>query len=98
MNMIYVIAGNQQQFVDYVQRNIEWRHHCGEFSASTTDYVYVADTRSLMGIKEPHGVFIGTFKEREDISEILTQLLTTYESGQIPKSVMNLYNEVRKKP
>lgn len=94
---IYVVAGNHQQFLHYVKIKLEWRHHSGETSASMSDYVEVACPRSLRGIKEPHGAFIGTYKEREDIEEIATILLSSYEIGGIPQSVKDLYNEVRKR-
>jgi hypothetical protein len=97
VNKIYVIAGNREQFREYAYRNIEWRIHSGQTSASMSDYVYVAGTRNLRGVKEPHGVFFGTYKDREDIDEIATILLTSYEIGEIPQSVKDLYNEVRKR-
>lgn len=93
---IYVIAGNHNQFIDYVHRNIQWRIHSGE-TASMSDYVFVAHGKQLRGVKEPHGAFIGTYKEREDIEEIATILLASYEIGGIPQSVKDLYNEVRKR-
>jgi hypothetical protein len=94
---IYIIAGNHQEFLNYVKKKLEWRHHSGETSASMSDYVDVACPRNLRGIKEPHGVFIGSYKEREDIDEITTILLASYEIGGIPQSVRELYNEVRKR-
>jgi hypothetical protein len=38
--------------------------------------VYISNTKSLSGLSEVHGVFIGTWKEREDIEDILDMLST----------------------
>ena len=40
----------------------------------TADIVNVNNPRSLIGVSDPHGVFIGTWREREDIFEILDEL------------------------
>jgi hypothetical protein len=94
VNKIYVIAGNYTEFVDYAHRNLEWRIHSGQ-TASMSDYVYVGNRRDLLGIKEPHGMFIGSFRNRNDLKDILETLASRYfTASEIPQSIKDLYNEV----
>lgn len=74
MNHIYVVAGNFHQAKNYIARK---RHEA--FAAGTPpllqdSHLYVKDVTSLKGIQDPHGVFIGTWKERMDIYDIVHTL------------------------
>ena len=61
-----VIAGN------YDQANI-WMH---ARQKRTVTHTIVHNVDQLKGRRDPSGVFIGTWRERADIFEILTALLT----------------------
>jgi len=63
---ILVIAGN------YDQANI-WMH---ARQKRTVTHNVVHNVDQLRGRRDPSGVFIGTWRERADIFEILTALLT----------------------
>lgn len=73
----YIIAGSREQFEDYIRRDSTHRWNSGETSVSLSDYVYVYRSDQLRGLKDPKGAFIGTWKERKDIKEILLSLLKT---------------------
>ena len=61
---LFVIAGNYQQFMNY------------KLSKSTADrLIYVSTVDTLRGQRDPHGVFIGTWRQREDIHIILEELM-----------------------
>lgn len=62
---VFVISGNHEQFADYVR---------DKPLNGNKKYVYVADVIYLRGIVNPHGVFIGTWRNRADILEIIDQL------------------------
>lgn len=84
---IWVIAGSQAEYADYV---------IAKKSNTTFKYVYVADVMYLRGTVNPHGVFIGTWKNRADILDIIHQL-------QISSSTRNpvldkLRNEIEWQP
>lgn len=82
MNKTFVIGGNyvqsnewvKQNITDYAQTHGAWR--------SLSDYIIVTDATKLRGIREPHGVFIGTWYERSDVREILT-ILSQYSMGSL---------------
>lgn len=62
---VWVIAGNESQFHNYV-RNKPLNGDKKYF------YVYSADT--LRGFVNPHGVFVGGWRFRKDIGDILHEL------------------------
>lgn len=68
MNRIYVIAGTFQQFIVYKNRKQVENDGGGE------EYVYVGSSNTIRGIKNPRGVFIGTWRKRPDIMDVLMQL------------------------
>lgn len=62
--VIFVIAGDYQQFMSY-----KLRKNTGQ------KFVYVSTIDTLRGQKDPHGVFIGTWRQRQDIHVILEELM-----------------------
>ena len=61
--MIFIIAGNHQQYRDWCMKN----HH-------RTGATYVDNPSRLKGYNQPHGKFVGTWYERDDIYVILNLL------------------------
>jgi hypothetical protein len=60
---IFIIAGNHQQFLNYVRDK-----------GNRPSFIYVSDVSMLKGYHQPHGMFIGTWYQREDLGEIIMQL------------------------
>ena len=57
----YIVCGDSRQYFDYIKRtNKDPRTH-----------VYLHDVQQLRGLSEVHGVFVGTYRERSDIEEIV---------------------------
>jgi hypothetical protein len=94
MNKIYVIAGNEKEAKEWIFTDAFRRFGAGETSASLSDYVTVKEPKQFTGTKEPHGVFIGTFRNRKDIKDVLANLIVRYELNQTPESVTKLYREI----
>lgn len=72
---IYVIAGNSHQFSEYRRRK------CDEAAKqhktlSYSNFINVNNPVQLRGVSDPHGVFIGTWVERDDLEDIFQLLLT----------------------
>jgi hypothetical protein len=76
----FVIAGNLQQYNYYI-------------SAKSFDklYVYVSSPETLRGHQDIHGVFIGTWRERKDIADILDTLITRTTNTDVIK---DLYEQI----
>lgn len=62
-NKFYVVAGTYDQYRAYLSKN--------EFSSH---YVYVSHPDMLRGLKDPHGVFVGSWIDRHDIEDIILNL------------------------
>lgn len=71
----YVIAGNRDQASQWIKTDLEKRSKAGETTLSWSDYVIVNDSMKLRGVRDPRGVFVGTWRERPDVVEILDALL-----------------------
>ena len=69
-----VIPGNYNQGLDWADKDCRKRWNNGSTSVSLSDYIIVSNSNQLLGIRDPHGVFIGTWRERDDIKEILQTL------------------------
>jgi hypothetical protein len=72
----FVIAGNHYQFEIYKRRKI---NHLASQNADfkTSDIVYVSNADCLRGYRNPTGVFIGSWRERDDLEQIFFQLLSS---------------------
>ena len=92
--MIYVIAGTEPQAYDWINRKLEERIRNGEFPNQIDEYKYVHSPTVLRGIQDPHGIFIGTWKDRKDLKEIVEALL--YASHGENQTIKKLYEDLTK--
>ena len=97
MNKTYVIAGNNQQFTDFVKNKLlkEFDHSIANdipFNKSMSDYVYVREPHQLVGITNPKGYLIGTWKELPNIKNILINLQIA-TMGRVPV-IRELYDNL----
>ena len=72
----FVIAGNHEQAKHWINNHLKKRQAEGETTLSSSEYVIVHGSDVLRGRGEVHGVFIGTWRERKDIEEIVEILFT----------------------
>jgi hypothetical protein len=70
MNIQYIIAGNHSQYMNWLFKQKKWLYNQDNIHCQ-----YVGGPDILRGIRDPHGVFIGTWYERKDIDDILMQLV-----------------------
>jgi hypothetical protein len=73
-NKIYVITGTKNEYEEYIRKDTRKRWNNGDTSASYSDYVYVAGTYTLRGLRDIHGVFVGNYHMRGDFYDITTML------------------------
>lgn len=71
---IFVIAGTSSQALDWIRNNQKKRYANGDTDIGMGDYVIVSGVNKLLGVRDPHGVFVGTWKQRVDLVQILNQL------------------------
>lgn len=61
----YVIAGNGMQYQQYIRSNRLYG----------IEYQYVSCIDSIRGLSDISGVFTGTWHDREDIMDIINQIM-----------------------
>ncbi len=81
---IFVIAGTFVEFSYYIRDKVLDKH-----------YVYVSSPETLYGHKDIHGVFIGSWRKRKDIVEILDAIITRTTNTDVIK---DLYKQVIPSP
>ena len=82
MSKIFVIAGNRAEADQWIKSHLEKRAMSGVTTLSWSDYVVVTDVTRLKGYSDPHGVFIGTWRQRKDMEGIFQQLLVSHDITQ----------------
>lgn len=94
MSKIFVIAGNYEQATHWMKQNIKKRIAAGETTVSYSDYAVRANVDTLRGVANPHGVFVGTWRERKDLDETFIILLShTVTSEKSHQTINRLYTE-----
>jgi len=70
-----VIAGSYEQAQLWIKNDLAKRSAAGETTLSQSEYTIVHNQDQLRGMRDPNGIFVGTWRERKDIFEILNMLL-----------------------
>jgi len=78
MSHVFVIAGTFDQARQYISKKRSEYLRSGEPPLLMPNYLAVTDVRHLKGIRDPHGVFIGTWKDRLDIYDIIQSLALSW--------------------
>jgi hypothetical protein len=93
MNKIYVIAGTAREATEWMKNNLQKRILNGENVIGMSEYAYVTGVDTLRGIRNPHGVFIGSWKERMDIFQIVEALMLS--SIHVNPALSKIYNDLK---
>lgn len=75
--MIYILAGNYQQYIDWLRRN----------KASSSTYRYIERADRLYGLRDFSYLKVGTWYLRKDIEEIKETIKVTNGNEDCTKSV-----------
>lgn len=71
MSRIYVIAGTMAEYDNFIRRKAQQLFAEGQTSISLSDFMFVSRPDQLRGLRDVHGYFIGTYRNRNDIREIV---------------------------
>lgn len=88
MRKYFVIAGYYHQAQHWINNN--------HSKLSTQDYypIIITDVIQLIGISDPNGIFIGDWKERVDIIDILQQLIISTQDLNKRQAFVNLVKKL----
>lgn len=89
---IFVVAGNHAEFIDYRKRKYAEMQTAG-IAIKLTDIINVSSPEAIRGYHDPHGVFIGTWKMRKDIGEVINILQMCQTNAFSNKSLTALREE-----
>lgn len=89
---IFVVAGNHAEFIDYRRRKFADLQTAG-IAVKFTDIINVSSPEAIRGYHDPHGVFIGTWKMRKDIGEVINLLQMCQTNAFSNKSLTALREE-----
>jgi hypothetical protein len=81
-----VIAGSYDEAINWIRGDCNRRWNNGDTSCSMSDYI-IPDRDMIRGIRNPHGIFIGRWRSRPNIKEIIQTLLvsSTVENPTLEK-------------
>lgn len=89
-----MIAGNNNQFLEFAKRKVDFAWYSGDTRTSLSDYVYVHNPDQLRGLKDPSGYFIGTWYDHDLIREIMNNLIVCMEDTKKRDIVVEMWSEL----
>lgn len=69
--LFFIVSGTYEEALEYMRKK----------NLNDYDYRYVYDRKTLLGHNNPHGCFYGSWRKREDIQEILMDLIVRTTDG-----------------
>jgi hypothetical protein len=84
-----VIAGNANEAKYWIIQDLGKKYPTNT-SLSMSDYIIVISPDQLRGMRDPTGIFVGTWKQRTDIFELLNMLLVQMTDPIKHKIIQNL--------
>jgi len=73
----FVVAGNKDQAMTWIRNDINKNATTTGIWKSLSDYIIVHRPEQIRGFSDPHGVFVGTWKARADIKDIVELLIVS---------------------
>lgn len=93
MDKWFVIAGNNNQYLNFVKEKVTagWPI---DTSLSMSNFHYVDHPDKLRGFANPRGYFVGTWRERKDIKDIVSILAYSYTTEKMHDNLAKIIYEV----
>ena len=70
LQRLFIIAGNRAEYYQWVSKNRDRFPYLG-----LLDFIWVSDLTVFRGQTSPHGYFVGTYRQRPDLEELLAGIL-----------------------
>jgi hypothetical protein len=94
--MIYIIAGTREQAMNWQREHMKNRHLQGE-TVYSNEYMYVYGPDVFRGVKNPHGVFMGSWRHRPDIIEIV-RTIRIQTDLPTPRALDRIWESLKPRP
>lgn len=93
----FVIAGTRSQYMAFVHIKVNEFFQCGQKLITFSHFVYVDSADDLRGYSNPKGWFIGSWREKKGINEIIVQLLLAKRNYALRPEFEEILKEWRAK-
>ena len=71
---LFVICGNRSEYMMFVHKKVNELFQYSQTSITMSHFVYVDSADNLRGHSNPKGWFVGSWREKKGINEIMVQL------------------------
>lgn len=69
-NKIFIVSGTRAEFEYFIRNKAQQLSESG-YPISLSDFVYLDNLDKIRGMREVHGYFYGSYRERADLKDIL---------------------------
>lgn len=83
--IFFIVCGSHEEFLECIRKRNNFNY----------DYRFVYDRMTLVGQNNPHGCFYGSWRQRQDIEEIIMELIVRKVNGKNQK-LKELLKEISK--
>jgi len=81
----YVVAGNYNEYLEYA------KNHAVKYPDEKRRILFVVDRRTFRGVENPQGVFIGTWRKRLDIDQVLYAVYVAMKDKEKSRKIRDLF-------
>jgi hypothetical protein len=89
----FIIAGNAREAEYYIIQKMSDMYTSGNTSITRSHFIYVSDVVTLKGFSNPTGWFVGTWRDRNDIDQIILQLFIAKTGSTMTNDFRQLLKE-----
>jgi hypothetical protein len=86
---LFIVTGNRREFEFFIRKKADDLVKTG-YPISLSHFVYVSSPETLLGHRDVHGWFYGSYRQRADLTEIVMRIRL---ANNIPTSDTILPNE-----
>ena len=92
----YIIAGNQKEFSEFINYKIADLWSKNQTYHTFSNFVYLDNPDQLLGIVDPHGWLVGTWRKRENIRDLIAALIIKHtHNGNTHDGLVDIWREVQ---
>ena len=84
----YVIAGNYNEYLEYT------KNHLVKYPNENRRLLFVLDQETFRGTENPEGIFIGSWRDRLDIEQVLHVLYVAMRDKERSRKIRHLFREI----
>jgi hypothetical protein len=93
----FVVCGTREEYNTFTYKKLTEMWESNRNSKATfSDFTWLISPEKLMGTRNPHGWFVGTWYKHPNIRKILTQLLIVSDDGKKIIQIHDILTEIEK--